>query len=348
MNGFQTSEFRVLAEGLGYPEGPVYQSDGSVLVVEIRNGTLTRVRPDGTKQMVANVGGGPNGAAVGPDGALYVCNDGGMGFISLPPGSDPPAVWVALGQSKDYTSGSIQRVNLKDGSFTTLYSNCNGNKLCSPDDLVFDAAGNFWFTDWGKQRATDRDVTAVYYAHPDGSSIVQTIPKGGDPYGIPRYAPNGIALSPNDKRLYVAETYARWILYWELESPGVVKRNLNTLDGSYLLTSEIPGCGTLDSMAVDEEGNVYAATMLPEGPNPKIPGGITVISPEGKILDFIKLMVEGKPEPLPSNLCFGGPDRRTAFITLAGTGRLVACEMKIPGKPLHFVSGATGVSPVQL
>jgi gluconolactonase len=48
--------------------------------------------------------------------------------------------------------------------------------------------------------------------------------------------------------------------------------------------------------------------------------------------------VEGKPEPLPSNLCFGGPDRRTAFITLAGTGRLVACEMKIPGKPLHFAS----------
>ncbi len=76
--------------------------------------------------------------------------------------------------------------------------------------------------------------------------------------------------------------------------------------------------------------------MLPDGLDPTIAGGITVISAEGKILEFIELMVEGKPEPLPSNLCFGGPDRKTAFITLAGTGRLVACEMAIPGKPLHF------------
>jgi gluconolactonase len=67
-----------------------------------------------------------------------------------------------------------------------------------------------------------------------------------------------------------------------------------------------------------------------------VPGGITVVSPDGKILDFIELLVDGLPEPLPSNICFGGSDRKTAFITLAGTGRLVGCEMKIPGKPLHF------------
>jgi gluconolactonase len=102
------------------------------------------------------------------------------------------------------------------------------------------------------------------------------------------------------------------------------------------LTAKIPRQGTLDSMAVDEAGNVYVATMLPDGQNPGVAGGITVVSPAGEILEFIELTVEGKPEPLPSNLCFGGPDRRTAFVTLAGTGRLAACEMKIPGKPLHF------------
>ena len=336
MNGFRTSDFRVLAEGLGYPEGPVYQSDGSVLLVEIKNGTLTRVAPDGTKQTVANLGGGPNGAAMGPDGAVYVCNDGGMKFMSAPPPPypptapppDPPQVLVAFGQSDDYTGGSIQRVT--GSTFTSLYSQYKGANLRSPDDLVFDATGSFWFTDWGKQRLTDRDITAVYYAKADGSNILQAIPQ--------RSAPNGIALSPDDTRLYVAETYARWILYWELASPGVIKPNPNTLDGSYLLTAQIPGCGTLDSMAVDVEGNVYVATMLPEGLNSTVPGGITVISPAGTILDFIELTVEGKPEPLPSNLCFGGPEHRTAFITLAGTGRLVACEMKIPGKHLHFGS----------
>jgi len=323
---FRQSEFRVVAAGLEYPEGPVYQSDGSVVLVEIHKGTLTRVGPDGAKQTIANLGGGPNGAAVGPDGALYVCNDGGLAWMEIPATKTTLPVLVPLGQPPNYTGGLIQRVT--GNTFTTLYSQCNGNRLCSPDDLVFDATGNFWFTDWGKQRATDRDITGVYYAQPDGTKIVQAIPQ--------RSAPNGIALSPDDSRLYVAETYARWILYWELAAPGVIKPNPNTLDGSYLLTADIPGQGTLDSMAVDEEGNVYAATMLPRGPNSAIPGGITVISPKGKILDFIELMVEGKPEPLPSNLCFGGPDRRTAFITLAGTGRLVACEMKLPGKPLHF------------
>jgi gluconolactonase len=324
---FRTSEFRVVASGLEYPEGPVYLSDGSILLVEIHKGTLTRVNPDGSTQIVANLGGGPNGAALGPDGSIYICNDGGLSWIPLPGTAKTLPTLVPMGQGPNYTTGSIQKVT--GNTTTTLYTQYAGNHLCSPDDLVFDATGNFWFTDWGHQRPTERDITAVYYAQPDGTKITQPIPQ--------RSAPNGIVLSPDDKRLYVAETYARWVRYWELDSPGVIKPNPSTIyDTSYLLTAEIPGEGTLDSMAVDEEGNVYVATMLPKGFEPAVPGGITVISPKGKILDFIELMVEGFPEPLPSNLCFGGPDRRTAYITLAGTGRLAACEMKIPGLPLHF------------
>jgi gluconolactonase len=319
---FRTSDFRVITTGLQYPEGPVYQKDGSVLVVEIQGQKLTQVMPDGTKQTVANLGGGPNGAAIGPDGAVYVCNDGGLDFMEV------GKVAVPTFQPANYVTGSIQRVD--GSSFSTLYSQCDGQNLRSPDDLCFDATGSFWFTDWGKTRPTDRDITGVYYAAPDGSKITQF------PYLRGRQAPNGIALSPDDSRLYVAETYNRWIVYWELSAPGVIKPNPNTLDGSYLLTAEIPGQGTLDSMAVDEEGNVYVATMLPQGPRPDVPGGITVVSPGGKVLHFIELVVAGQPEPLPSNICFGGPDRKTAFITLAGTGRLVSCEMKIPGKPLHF------------
>jgi len=311
---------KLVTDGLQFPEGPVITADGSILLVEIRRGTLTRVLSGGRHEIVARLGGGPNGAAIGPDGAVYVCNDGGLDFVAIGPVSVPTF------QPADYVTGSIQRV--VGSSFSSLYSQCNEQHLRSPDDLIFDASGHFWFTDWGKTRPTDRDITAVYYAAPDGSKITCALPG--------RQAPNGIALSPDDSRLYVAETYARWILYWELSAPGVIKPNPKTLDGSYMLTASIPGQGTLDSMAVDEEGNVYAATMLPQGPRPDVPGGITVVSPKGEILEFIELLVEGQAEPLPSNLCFGGPGRKTAFITLAGTGRLVSCEMKIPGKPLHF------------
>ena len=72
------TEMREVTSGLQFPEGPVWMEDGSVLVVEIRRGTLTRVAPDGTKTVVAETGGGPNGAAIGPDGKVYVCNNGGF------------------------------------------------------------------------------------------------------------------------------------------------------------------------------------------------------------------------------------------------------------------------------
>src|SRR5258705_1374407 len=86
---------RVLATDLEFPEGPVVMPDGSVVLVEIRGRRLTRVWPDGRKQVVAEIPGGPNGAAMGPDGKIYVCNNGG--FNSGPsPGANiagaPPAV----------------------------------------------------------------------------------------------------------------------------------------------------------------------------------------------------------------------------------------------------------------
>lgn len=319
------SPFTVVASDLGYPEGPIYRPDGSVLLVEIKAGTLTRIRPDGMREVVATLGGGPNGAAIGPDGAVYVCNSGGFLWQEI------VGVWVGSGQPPDYKGGSIQRV-APDGSVKTLYTEFTAKDplsgalatypLRGPDDLVFDTTGSFWFTDWGKERARERDVTGVYYARPDGSSIREAI--------HPLHAPNGIALSPDGKRLYVAETYTRRVLYWVLSAPGVIAPNPETLDGSYLLTAAIPHQGTLDSMAVDDDGNVYVATMLPQGLSPLYAGGITIISPEGEILQFLKIDV-GVPEPLPSNICFGGEDRRTAYITLGGTGRLVSIRMRVPG-----------------
>jgi gluconolactonase len=71
-------------------------------------------------------------------------------------------------------------------------------------------------------------------------------------------------------------------------------------------------------------------TILPAGLDPMTNGGITVVSPTGEVLEFIEIDC-GVPEPLPSNICFGGTDRRTAFITLGGTGRVITCQMAIPG-----------------
>ena len=103
----------------------------------------------------------------------------------------------------------------------------------------------------------------------------------------------------------------------------------------YLLTAAIPGQGILDSMTVDEQGNVYVATMLPRGADPTANGGLTIVTPEGEVVQFLEIDI-GSPVPLPSNVCFGGPDRRTAYVTCGGTGQLVSIRMKIPGAKPAF------------
>ncbi|MDB5582714.1 MAG: gluconolactonase, partial [Bradyrhizobium sp.] len=70
-----------IATGLRFPEGPVAMADGSVILVEIAAGRITRVTPDGGKHIIATPGGGPNGLALGPDGKLYCCNNGGFNYI---------------------------------------------------------------------------------------------------------------------------------------------------------------------------------------------------------------------------------------------------------------------------
>jgi gluconolactonase len=279
-----------------------------VLVVEIRRGTLTRVAPDGALTVVARTGGGPNGAAVGPDGAIYVCNNGGFEWHEVGP------LVIPGNQPADYTGGSIQRVDLATGRVETIYTGCDGIALKGPNDLVFDAQGGFWFTDHGKLRPRDRDRTGVFYALPDGSSIREVI--------FPLDAPNGVGLSPDGRRLYVAETHTGRVYWWELAGPGVVRPNPFAAHGGHLLVG-LPGMQLLDSMAIDAEGNVCVATL--------VNGGITIIPPDGAGSQHVPL-----PDPLTTNLAFGGPDLSTAYITLSGTGRLVAMPWRTRGLRLAF------------
>jgi gluconolactonase len=301
-------EMTEVASGLRFPEGPVWLEDGSLLVVEIARGTLTRIRADGGVEVVAELGGGPNGAAIGPDGRIYVCNNGGFGFHEqggrLFPGLQPA----------DYSGGSIQAVDLRSGAVETLYRECDGRSLRGPNDLVFDRSGGFWFTDHGKTRERERDRTGLFYAQPDGSSIREVV--------FPLDAPNGVGLSPEEDRVYVAETLTGRVFYWRLKGPGLIDPHPRSPHGGHLLVG-LPGLQLLDSLAVDAAGNVCVATI--------VNGGITVVSPNGDVLEHL-----ATGDALTTNICFGGDDLRTAYLTLSSTGRVVSVPWPRPGLRLAF------------
>ena len=305
------TEPTVLAEGLRFPEGPIAMPDGSLIFVEIARGTLSRVK-DGVISVIAKLGGGPNGAAIGPDGRCYVCNNGGFKWIELPDGRLLPGE-----EPENYSSGRIEAVDLETGSVEVLYTNCNGQPLRGPNDLVFDREGGFWFTDHGKTRARERDRTGVYYAKADGSDIREVI--------FPLEGPNGIGLSPDEHELYIAETPTGRLWAYELSAPGTLKGGRGDKpDGGRL----VPGRGgyyLFDSLAVDAEGRVCIATI--------IDGGITILDPRGGPPEHVPM-----PDILTTNICFGGADLRTAFITLSATGRLVSVPWAAPGLPLNFLN----------
>ncbi len=303
------AEIREIASGLEFPEGPIAMRDGSVILVEIKRGTLSRVTPDGKVHVIAKTGGGPNGAAIGPDGKCYVCNDGGFEWHDL------GGLTVPGNQPKDYIGGRIQRVDLSTGKVEDLYTECDGHPLRGPNDIVFDTAGGFWFTDHGKTRERDRDRTGVFYAKPDGSFIREVL--------FPMDGPNGVGLSPDGKRLYVAETWPCRLWTWEVTAPGQAAGMEPFAPGGGKLLCGLPGFQLFDSLAVDSAGNVCVATLAN--------GGITVVSADGSSVEQVPM-----PDPLTTNICFGGKDLRTAYITLSGTGKLVAMEWPRPGLKLNY------------
>ena len=303
---------KVIAEDLQFPEGPVWVGDGSLLVVEIRRKTLTRIRPDGRKEIVAELGGGPNGAAMGPDGHCYVVNNGGFKFVQRADGT-----WVTHGTPDGYRTGRVERVDLKTGKFEVVYDRCGDQPVRGPNDIVFDDHGGFWFTDPGKTRSRDWDRGAICYAKADGSQIREMV--------FPIHKPNGIGLSPDGRTMYCAETESARLWAWDLAGPGEFKQPATASPtspfGARLLFSPSQ-YQRADSLAVEANGNICVATLDR--------GGIQVISPDGGEVEFV---------PVPgdthiTNICFGGPDMRDAYITQSYAGRLVEMDWPRPGLAL--------------
>src|SRR6266481_8617748 len=301
-------EVRILAAGVGFPEGPVDMPDGSVILTEIRNNRCSRVTPDGKVSLFSATGGGPNGLAVGPDGALYLCNNGGSRYVE--------GVSMGQGPHPDYKHGSIQRLDRSTGAAKTLYIDCDGHKLSAPNDIVFDKQGGFYFTDLGKRYAHHRDNGGLYYALPDGSSITELV--------YPIVTPNGVGLSPDEKTVYVADTETSRIYAWDIVSPGKVKHEPFPAPYGGRCVCGLPGFQRFDSLALEASGNICVATL--------VTGYITVISPSGQVVRQVKM-----PDVYPTNICFGGPQLRTAYITLSASGQLAAMDWPEPGLRLNFM-----------
>jgi gluconolactonase len=238
--------FEVVAEGLGFPEGPVVMPDGSVVVVEMMAGRISRCWAGGRKEVVCEPGGGPNGAQLGPDGALYVCNNGG-------------------GWTGEYGGGRIERVDLATGEVERLYERCGGDGLGAPNDIVFDETGGFWFTDFGRTEARRMGKSGLYWARPDGSEIREGW-FGGLSY-------NGVGLSPDGKSLYVAATFSGRLFRFALEAPGRLAPGTGRWGSPELLVAGPGGETHFDSLAVTAAGNVCVAALF---------GGIATITPAGE------------------------------------------------------------------
>ena len=304
------TDAREIARGLAFPEGPIAMADGSVLVVEIKAQCLTRVMPDGTKRVIAVTGGGPNGAAIGPDGLCYICNNGGFRWHEDAQGLRP------VMQADDYSGGRIEAVDLATGAVECVYRESDRGPLRGPNDIIFDGQGGFWFTDLGKSRVRDRDHGGVYYAEADGSRITEVI--------HPMITPNGIGLSPDGRRLYVAETVPGRLWAFDIVGPGEIRRQPWPSPHGGTLIAGVGGYRQFDSLAVDSAGNICIATLFEPG--------ITVISPDGRHIDRLAMS-----DLYTTNICFGGPDLRTAYVTLSTSGRLVALDWPRPGLGLHHV-----------
>jgi gluconolactonase len=299
----------LVTDGLRFPEGPVAMDDGSIILVEIAAGRITRVQPDGTKEIVAEPGGGPNGLAIGPDGKLYVCNNGGFNYV------ESNGMLAPHGIAEDYSGGRIERIDLATGEVETLYK--SGDFDCvlrGPNDIVFDAHGGFWFTDHGKQDFETRchDIVGIFYAKADGSHLEEVI--------FPSYNPNGVGLSPDGKTLYAAETYTCRLTAFNIIAPGKVDDTAGP-GGPGIPLYRPAGYKFFDSLGMEECGNICVATIGE--------CGISVVSPSGELVEFVET-----DDIFTTNICWGGADMRTAYICLSGTGRLVKTEWARPGLKL--------------
>jgi gluconolactonase len=281
------SALRVVAEGLAFPEGPAFDREGNLYVVEIRAGQTSRIRANGGREIFARNGGGPNGAQFAADGALVVANNGGFA------GGEP---------------GRIERV-APDGGVRAWITHASGAPLNRPNDLVFDAGGNLYFTSprWPARGAAPGSAPPgdVCFATPSGDARVLHT-------GLA--FPNGIGIAPDGATLVVCETMTGKLHGFAIDAPGVL--------GASRVVADLGARGQPDGFAFDEAGFILCCGWES--------GRIWVFAPgDAAPVETLAFEDEGV-----TNVCFGGPERATLFVTESKRGRVVAREWKRPGMRL--------------
>ena len=266
-----------LATGFGFTEGPLWHPDGFYYFVDIRANKLFRVTPGKPPEMVRQNTGEGNGTTFDVQGRLVMCE------------------------------GSHRRVTRMDadGRIETLVERYEGKRLNRPNDVVCKSDGSLWFTDPDlRVPFAERELpyAGVYRITPDGGTTLMADCE----------YPNGLAFSPDERTLYVANT--RWTQYihrFELDATGKVLRRSIFAE----MASDDDKNGVPDGMKVDVEGRLYCTG----------PGGTWVFAPDGQRLGIIQT-----PE-VPANICFGGPDLRTLFLTARTS--IYTLRVNVPGQP---------------
>lgn len=270
----ETTDLQRLATGFVFAEGPLWHPDGFFYFADVRASLLYRMVPGQAPQVVRKTDGG-NGTTFDLQGRLVMCEGDG---------------------------GCVTRTE-PDGSITTLLDRFEGKRLNRPNDVICTKAGALLFTDPSYRVPVGRREldAAVYRIAPDGSvSMV-----------APVEYPNGLALSPDARTLYVANTrWAKYIHALELDSAGAVLRRRIFADMSSSGTNGVP-----DGMKVDTEGRVFCTGT----------GGVWVFSPDGGRIGIIET-----PE-VCANIAFGGPDLRTLLLTASTS--VYTLRVKTPGLP---------------
>ena len=187
----------VVAEGLVFPEGPSLDAAGNIAVVEIGGSRVSTISPTGEVVSRVTTGGGPNGSAFGPDGGLYVCNNGG---------SWPKVASTAGAPKPNPGPGSIQRID-PDGTVTTVLDTIDGRPVGSPNDCAFGPDGGLWFTEpiWSGEPAP------LVYLAPDGTATIAHV-------GL-RF-PNGIGVTDDGRFLVVCESMTGLLWSFQIKGPG--------------------------------------------------------------------------------------------------------------------------------
>jgi gluconolactonase len=306
---------KVKVSGLNFPEGPIILGGGKLAIGECSGGAVVIIDEAGSIERRIPVGGSANGLALGPDNAIYVCNNGGGTYRTTDDGLLLPIVLPP----EDYQGGSIQRISLDTYDVTTVYTHCGTHRLSAPNQLVFDSNGGFYFTDSGKIHLRTVDRGGVYYATVDGTRIDQVI--------YPLDCPNGIALSPDGSQLYVVETITSRVWKWRITEPGTVAAPSSAFRPGDLLCT-LDDYQLLDSLAIEANGNICVATLGK--------GVISVISPDGHLLEQVP--VPG-PDPFVTNICFGEPHNEVAYITSSARGLLYETPWPRTGLRLAFSPG---------